>query len=363
VSSRSNALEEERSMSTAPPRAARTAARIVTALVVLYAAGLVFAWALFRLVGERWWVTGAVLYLPMAGFLLPLPVLAALAWLVRRPYLYGALAAAAVVGVVGLMGFVVPLPHFGGHGPAVRVMSYNVDSQRKGVDAIVAEVDRFKPDVAAFVEVMASGLEAPLHERYPTVVSSGQILLATRYPVLSTRDPERVPYYGRQRSPRYIEHVLDTPLGHVALYVVHPISPREDLGAIRGRHGLKEEILSGRLLHPAGAEIVQVNSGLRRKQVEQFSDEASHESIPVIVAGDTNLPVGSEIFASNLSRFQDGFREAGWGFGYTYPNERRFAWLRLDRILASGELRFVDFSVGDSKSSDHRSIVADLVAR
>jgi endonuclease/exonuclease/phosphatase (EEP) superfamily protein YafD len=350
-------------MSTAPARAAGMAGRIVAALAVLYPAALAFAWAELRLVGERWWVTGAALYLPMAGFLLPLPVLTALVWLVRRPYLYATQAVAAVVAVVGLMGFVVPLPHFGAHGPAMRVMSYNVDSQHRGVDAIVAEVDRFKPDVAAFVEVVPPGLEAPMHDRYPNVVSNGQFLVATRYPVLSTRDPERVPWYGRQRSPRYIEHVLDTPLGHVALYVVHPLSPRDDLGAIRGRQGLKAEILSGRLLHPAGADVIQINSGLRRAQVEQFSAEASRESIPVIVAGDTNLPVGSEIFASNLSRLQDGFREAGWGFGYTYPNDKRFAWLRLDRILASEELRFVDFSVGASKSSDHRSVVADLVAR
>jgi endonuclease/exonuclease/phosphatase (EEP) superfamily protein YafD len=360
VSSPSNAPERAGSVAGAPSRAAALAAPWVAALAILYPMALVVAWALLRFVGERWWMTGVTLYLPMLGFGAPLPVLVALILRVRRPRLLWTQALAAVILAFSLMGLVVNVPRFGSPaGPVVRVFSYNVDSEREGVDNILAEVERYSPDIAVFVEVSSGHtLEAPLKERFATVVANGQFLLATKYPVLSTRDPDRVQYYGHQRSPRYLEHVVDTPLGQVALYIVHPLSPRDDLGAIRGKTGLKQEILSGRVLHPAGGEVVQVNAGLRWAQTTAYATEASREKLPVIIAGDTNLPPLSYVFASELSNFQDGFREVGSGFGYTFP--AKHPWMRIDRILASDPLRFVRFLVGQSRSSDHRSVIADL---
>jgi len=361
VSSPSSALDEARPVSSAPTSVARVLAQGVAALAIVYPVALVAAWALLRFVGERWWLTGVTLYLPMIGFGLPLPFLAALLRRVKRSELLWTQAVAAVILVFGLMGFVLPAPRFGAPStPVMRVLSFNVDSGRAGVDRIMAEVDRYAPDIAVLVEVADTrGIESSLKERYPNVVVGGQFALGTRYPVVSTRDPDKLQYYGKPRSPRYLEHVIDTPLGRVALFVVHPVSPREDLGAMRGPHGLKKEILSGRLLHPAKTERIQVNSGLRTAQVQAFSAEASAETLPVIIAGDTNLPSPSYVFGANLSRYQDGFRAAGWGFGYTFPNFR-LAWMRIDRILASNHFRFVRFIVGDSHASDHRSVVADL---
>jgi endonuclease/exonuclease/phosphatase (EEP) superfamily protein YafD len=361
VSSPSSALDEARPVSSAPTPLARWLAQGIAALAILYPAALVAVWALLRFVGERWWLTGVALYLPMIGFGLPLPFLVALLRLVKRPELLWTQAVGAVILVFGLMGFVLPVPRLGApSGPVVRVLSFNIDSARTGVDRIMAEIDRYAPDIAVLVEVGdARGIESSLKERYPNVVVGGQFALGTRYPVVSTREPDHLPYYGRLRSPRYLEHVLDTPLGRVALYVVHPLSPRDDLGAMRGRQGLTKEILSGRVLHPPGADIVQINSGLRTAQVRAFAAEAGAETLPVIIAGDTNLPSLSNLLAANLSGYRDGFREAGWGFGYTFP-AKRWAWMRIDRILASEHFRFLRFIVGDSHSSDHRSVVADL---
>lgn len=342
---------------------ARVLAHGVAALAILYPVALAVAWALLRFVGERWWLTGVTLYLPMAGFGAPLPFLVALLWFAKRPGLLWTQAVAAAILVFGLMGFVLPAPRSGAPStPAMRVLSYNIDSARAGVDRVMAEIDRYAPDIAVLVEVGdVQGIESSLKERYPNVVVGGQFALGTRFPVVSTREPDHLPYYGRLQSPRYVEHVLDTPLGRVALYVVHPVSPRDDLGAIRGRQGLKQEILSGRVLRAAGADIVQANSGLRTAQVRAFASEARAETLPVIIAGDTNLPALSNIFADNLSGYRDGFREAGWGFGYTFP-AKRFAWMRIDRILASEHFRFLRFIVGDSHASDHRSVVADVTS-
>ena len=87
-----------------------------------------------------------------------------------------------------------------------------------------------------------------------------------------------------------------------------------------------------------------------------------HEKGPVIIAGDTNLPGLSFVFHRSLSGFQDGFTRAGWGFGYTFPTNH-VPWMRIDRVLASDELRFVRFEVGKSLVSDHHCVVADLQRR
>jgi endonuclease/exonuclease/phosphatase (EEP) superfamily protein YafD len=79
-----------------------------------------------------------------------------------------------------------------------------------------------------------------------------------------------------------------------------------------------------------------------------------------VLAGDTNLPSLSETLGRYLSSYADGFKEAGWGLGYTFPANRRRAWMRLDRVLASAPLRFVRFETGTSSISDHRCVVAEL---
>jgi endonuclease/exonuclease/phosphatase family metal-dependent hydrolase len=63
--------------------------------------------------------------------------------------------------------------------------------------------------------------------------------------------------------------------------------------------------------------------------------------------------------ARYLSRYKDGFAQASWGFGYTFPADKT-PWMRIDRVMVSDELRVVGFEVGKSTLSDHRCVVADL---
>jgi endonuclease/exonuclease/phosphatase (EEP) superfamily protein YafD len=337
--------------------------RLIAAIAGLYLVTLLGAFVALRWVGERWWVTGLALYVPPVAFGAPLPVIVALvAWARAWRWLWTQ-AAAFVAVVFGLMAFALPTLPSGAHGaPVVRVLSYNINSGNGGTENVVAEVDRYSPDIAALQEVSDLGaLGRLLNARYPTVVTEGQFVLATRYRLVSSLSPQRLPFYGRERSPRFMKYVLETPLGQVAFYNVHPISPREDFYAIRG-NGLKHEILSGRIFSPAGAGTVQANSGLRTLQVQTFADAATGETLPVVIAGDTNLPALSPVLRRYLSRFQDAFGSAGGGFGYTFPADR-VPWMRIDRILASDALRFTRFEVGRSRASDHLCVVADVAAR
>jgi endonuclease/exonuclease/phosphatase (EEP) superfamily protein YafD len=333
--------------------------RAVAAIAVLYPLLLLCLAAAFRFIGERWWVTGVGLYLPRALFAAPLPfILVALAGMRLHRLLWTQVVAVLLIAFP-LMGLVLPWPTLARSAPSVRVLSYNVNSGFGGARNVVDEIERYSPDIVLLQEVGPSEpIASMLREKYPTVDAVNQFILATRYPVLTVVDPNKIEYHGRSRSPRFVRQVLDTPLGHVVFYNVHPLSPREVFYALRGQ-GLRREILSGRLFSSSNTTVFQANAGLRALQVQDFAVASRRETDPVVVAGDTNLPGLSYVFACNLSAYQDGFEKAGWGFGYTFPTTRS-PWMRIDRILASEQLRFVRFVTGSSRSSDHVAVVADL---
>jgi endonuclease/exonuclease/phosphatase (EEP) superfamily protein YafD len=345
----------------APSRTRKWVERVVKALATAYLVGLLATALTFHWIGERWWVTAVGLYVPRVVFAAPLPiVIAGVAWLRQRWWLW-AQAPSVLLLVFPILGFVPPWPRFGGSGPALRILSYNVNSAAGGVDRVIAEVERFSPDVVLMQEISAFDvLEPALRASYPTVVHDNQFILATRFPLQQQPSPDPVMVAGRSHSPRFVRYLLQSPLGAVTIYNVHPISPRDGLDALHGQ-GLRQELLSGRLFRGAAASVIESNAELRAAQVRAFATAAAAESGPVIIAGDTNLP-GLSPLLENLSRFHDGFADAGWGLGYTYPNDNRL-WMRIDRIFTNDALRFVDFQVGQSKASDHLCVFAEIKKR
>jgi endonuclease/exonuclease/phosphatase (EEP) superfamily protein YafD len=338
--------------------------RVVLLAAVLYVFVLLAVAVVLPLLGEHWWVTGVALYVPRLVFGLPLPFLT-LPMLGRRLRVFlWTQALALFLLLFPLMGFVIPRPHWHGGSPVLRVLSYNVDSFSMGpVDEVLAEVERYSPDVV-FLEEAGTWQEqvlAKLQERYATVQATGQFVVAAKFPLVKVETPPQVVADGRPHSPRFLRVVLDTSLGPVTFYVVHPISPRESLLKVRAAG--KKGLLFGRVFNPAMAAAFYANSHLREVQVQTFGAEARNEPGPVVVAGDTNLPGLSAVLAENLSSLEDGFTQAGWGFGYTFPttNKRLPRWMRIDRILAGHGLHFASFHVGTARVSDHLCVVADLV--
>jgi endonuclease/exonuclease/phosphatase family metal-dependent hydrolase len=338
--------------------------RVVLLAAILYVLALLAIAVVLPLFGEHWWVTGVALYAPRFFLGVPLPFLT-LAMLGRRlrPFLWTQ-ALALFLLVFPIMGFVIPRPHWHRESPVVRVLTYNIDSSEtiSRIDDVLAEIEGFSPDVVFLEEAMV-GEERflpKLQERFATVQATGQFVVAAKFPLVKVETPPQVVSDGRPHSPRFLRVVLDTSLGPITFYVVHPISPRESLLKVRaaGKRGL----LFGRVFDSATAAAFYANAHLREVQVQTFGAEAQHEPGPVVVAGDTNLPDLSLVLGENLSSLEDGFTEAGWGLGYTFPTNKRFPqWMRIDRILAGHGLHFVGFHVGTAPVSDHLCVVADLV--
>lgn len=325
--------------------------RTFTAVASLLCCTLIAAyWALLRFFGEDWWLSGALLYAPHPLWLVPsVALLVPLAWIGPRRLLVVQLGATVFV-VFELMGLVLAGPAAQTVGaPRMRVLSVNAGNGGRDVAALAAEVASLQPDLVLVQESapqVNSAIAAALPGYY--TLTSTQFFVAARSPVGDLVEPPKLPLGAHERSPRFIRVTVQSPLGPLDVFDIHPISPRDALEEVRGqRLGAKREEIAS-------------NTELRRLQTEAIAAMARTSTNPVIIAGDTNLPRYSRLLGRSLGRWEDGFSTVGRGFGYTFPVGRRFAWMRIDRILANHPLRFLRFGVGERRGSDHYLVWADL---
>ncbi len=334
--------------------------RLVVFLAFAYPAALLLWWVVVRFFGGDLWLTAVLLYLPRLVALAPLPLsIAALLWL-KRPRLLWTQAVAGLIALFPLMGLVLPTPSFvDAERPTLRVLSFNLDSGRSGIGRVVEAIKRIDADIAFIQESKAATdeLVAALSETYPHIAVRPYSLVLSRFPVTETTDHPKIPIRDWPRSARIQRHVVTTPEGKVAIVNVHPISPRGALNMYRFRGAIRS-VIRGTAVNDESIDALEYNVQLRRLQIEGAARIATQEPLPIILAGDFNLPDLSQVFLANLGGFQDGFEVAGSGFGYTYP--QKFPWMRLDRILASQEFDFVSFDVGCEGLSDHRCVIAEL---
>jgi endonuclease/exonuclease/phosphatase family metal-dependent hydrolase len=333
---------------------------LLVSCAVAYPLGLLaLAWGFYR-IGEGWWVTAAALYAPRLPLAVPVPLLVVALWLTGLGRLLWT-QLVAVFALIIVLGFVIPLPSSARAGaPRLRVLSFNVNSGLGGPAAIADKILAESPDIALLQEApSAPQLVEALRASFPYVESSTQFVVASRYRIVSSTDPGRVPFYGRLRSPRFMRYLVDTPLGQLAVYNVHPISPRGVLHVHELRAAL-HQLRTGELFAGDPEADMRTNTGLRAQQIAAAATAAARESVPVLIAGDTNLPGLSAILRKNLSSYRDGFRAVGWGLGYTFPSNHPF--LRLDRILTTRALNVVSFKIDCQGVSDHLCVVADVQA-
>jgi endonuclease/exonuclease/phosphatase (EEP) superfamily protein YafD len=348
------------------------ARRLVVVLAVAYPLSLIAAAVMLRYAGEAWWLSTVALYLPPLGFAFPLLPIALALLALRQRRLLALQAVSAVVVFFPLMGFVLPglsAVRADAGKPTMRLLSFNVNSGREGVQAVIDEIDRYSPDIVVLQEIHGASHQAfdvLLRARYPTVESTGQFAMATRYavaPSASSPAPPSTQPMTPEIAYSFQRVVLETPLGRIVLYNVHTVSPRVPLYALRGQRGILRQVLSGRFFRGAGGAQLQSNTDVRVAQVRTFAEAAALETDPVVLAGDTNLPHLSPALHRYLSTYEDGFSTAAWGFGYTFPTDKWRPWMRIDRILAGASFRFVKFEVGQAVVSDHLCVVGDLQHR
>lgn len=303
-----------------------------------------------RLIGERWWVTTVLLYMPLGFLALPLVVILPWVAIAGPRWLLAPQVGSLVLLLFPLLGFQWSLSRAATPGAAaLRVVSYNVAAGAFKEGPLVAQAVAAKPDVVVLQESTTEANEA-LRAALPGFYfqEQGEFMIASRWLVDDIRE----------RQPAYVRYRLRTPAGPVALFSVHFTSPHRVFEKMRGE-GMKRELATGRAFQARAAPLIADNARLRATEAHAAADEAKMATDPVIVAGDTNLPGLSWALGHAFSGYQDGFASAGTGFGYTFPSTKR-PWLRLDRVLAGARFRFVRFEVLRPRVSDHYGVVADL---
>lgn len=123
-----------------------------------------------------------------------------------------------------------------------------------------------------------------------------------------------------------------------------------------------------------------VYTQMREEQAQALADFAKTHPGPLIFAGDLNATDQNEAHAIISRTMRDAWREAGWGFGHTFPGKPTPnvggsrpvilgipvpMWLvRIDYIFHSDAFVTLDAHLGpDDGGSDHRPVVATLALK
>ena len=188
------------------------------------------------------------------------------------------------------MGFVFPWPVRPVPGaPTIRVMSYNVNSETGEMPRSSQEIDLFSPDVVFLVEHGSERDRDAAAGAVSDGAGRGAVRGGQRFPVTSSFDPDKLQYAGRLRSPRWIEQVIETPLGPIAFFGCTRFPARQGLNALRGK-GTPARDPSGQGFSEDSEDVVPGNSGLAGPAGRRLRMAAATQKLPVLIAGDTNLP-------------------------------------------------------------------------
>lgn len=333
----------------------RAAGRLVVLASNAYVAALLLLVALHRIWPDGpWWVRLTAyalpyLFLPLIAFL-PLVLLSRSRWakvLICVPCLLFLL----------LYGHLF-VPHLASASPGgdatLKVMTYNVTTGDPGVDEILAIIEDERPDVVALQELPQEVAEAagdlkaeyPYQALHPTSNPYEGCGVLSRFPIL---EDEAFPLVEGAHLHQHL--ILDVDGTPVHLLNVH-LQPPRLVGRSRGY---------SRLFVP-----VRVSTEVQDQELARLLEGLDGLEGEVVVAGDFNLTDQSASYAKLTGWLLDAHREAGWGFGNTFPDvEVRsiptpFPLVRIDYVFHSPHIRALTAYVGDKGGPNHRFLVAEL---
>ncbi len=345
-----------------------------------WSALVVVTWILLVTASESFLPATLLAYGPRFVLLAPFVILMPLAAIVVRSAMVP-LTLALLVVVGPIMGGRVSWRTVGRSLPAhaprgvIRVLTYN--TQGGGIVAMRLrdEVERSQPDLIALQEcgdALWDSLQAlPQWHR----VRHASLCTASRWPITSVdsmprRDFQRIAQYGFGGSGLVARHIIAAPNGPLVFVNLHLETARKGLEALSGDDGF----IPDRLAVPSTDEMsrrdnaanrVDINARIRDRESERAAvwSTRGDQRVPVILAGDFNLPVESAIFRRHWGGFTDAFESAGTGFGWS-KREGRLLRIRIDHILGNAAApRPIGAWLGPDLGSDHLPVIADLRGR
>ena len=299
------------------------------------------------LVGESW---GLIAFFNSIVHLLFLPaiVLLPLALLLRCRVTVLLVLPALLAFLLGYGAAFMPRTARASDGQSLHILTYNMKSITNNFDPLVAIIREADADVVALQELsqpMGEHLAQVLAEEYPyqamhTFADNpvpGQGVLS-RYPIV---DDE---YWRVHLAMQRVTLSVNGPL---VFYNAHPIMPLS-------RNGF----------------------GRRAEEITDLLERAGNETGPVLLAGDFNMSDQSADYWRMTARYRDSYREAGWGFGFTFPADMPLfsssgylpqhlpPLVRLDYVFHDANYDAVEARVWPtSGGSDHMPVFVSLARR
>ena len=323
--------------------------RSLRAATWAYAVVLIVVLGLIHGVGDAWWGVPALLFMPRAAFLGPVAVLAVLSGLRRCPWLWVPQAATAAVVLGPLMGgsaAVHQLWERPPEGERVRIATLNLGLHPIRDADLSRWIARQKLDVVCFQEGGTHGQRIVPELPEGWHVSPGAFV-ATRLPVVA--DLPALPH-AQAPGRLYTAHMervrLRTPSGREFVVAsVHLPTLRE---------GIEGLVRSGDT-----AGVNRQTAWWGHEMARLLATLAGSSDVPVLIAGDFNMPADDSTMAALRANFRFAFEEAGWGYGYTRP--ARLPWVRIDHILTGPQWYVSDCRVGPDVGSDHLPVFAEVI--
>jgi endonuclease/exonuclease/phosphatase (EEP) superfamily protein YafD len=317
-------------------------ARVVGVSGWAYLVCILGLWLLLE-AADRWWPATFFLFSPrwVAGLPLILLLPAALVFLRRT---LGPLLLALLLLLGPVMGFCVPWRGLLSGSPAgtpIRLLTCNMHYYRENTRRLEQLIAESRPDIVLLQEWRGSEPSESFESGWHTHQVRG-LFLASVFPL------RRATQFGSDSTGEQgliMKYELETPGGTINVFSLHLASPRDGLA---------------RMVHERGTapDGLEANCRLRWRQSEYLARLAEQVSGPLLLAGDFNTPPESAIFRSIWDRYTDAFGVAGWGWGYTFRDNRTL--VRIDHLLTGPGWHCDACWVGPYVGSSHRPVLADL---
>lgn len=264
---------------------------------------------------------GSVLESALPWLAAPALLLLAAAAVIRRATAVAAALVPAAIWTVMFAPTLVDHSRSGAHD--LRVASLNLGPATPGqaLPSLLAQ----HPDIIVLEEVTPDNrgtVTTTLADAYPHHTETGTVAIFSRFP-LSHTEPVDI-HIGWTRA---IATTVSTGKGDIRLFAAHLASARADMTA--GRDRTLEALAAATHADPS-----------RR----------------LILAGDLNTATTDRLF-HNFAPLADTQKEAGSGFGFTWPSA--FPVVRPDHILQRGLTTRRSWVV-KAPGSDHRAVLADF---
>ena len=310
---------------------------------------------------EKQWYLSPLLYLPPQGWLLPLVVLAPLAFILRPAMLVFHIGAALGLFLVYMHFHAVP-ENIQAPTPDEIITVITVNIGQRKTKTLEPFIEEMEAEVIAFQEALlnqkAFRLENPLY----TTRIEGEFSLASKLPIRSSGIVPDLTFDGRPVAAWFELLYHGKPF---VLYSVHMPTPRAYLNDLRGKGFLAEAERGGGLYSSDIRAEYQYYWTNRFALARDLLAVLQKDSRPKIMVGDFNTPDHGGVYQMLAAAFTDAFAATGKGYGETFPGTADHMlltnfrpWLRLDYQFADEHWQPVECVVEPQKRAQHLAVMA-----